>query len=185
MPISNWVAKLSLVIGLTTSITVLNMNLVSAVTLVTNNVLKPPAGQETPVAGVCPPWCGNGTVVTLFSDFPPPRTVINNTPFNISGVIDIIPDDEDAIWGGAFSDYFKKLEISPDGKKLTQSQGVIPPGGLVYPFRITDPPGKKVRFEAELIFTSVPENSATLSLLGLGALGFVSMIKRKQKMKIH
>jgi hypothetical protein len=185
MLISNWITKLSLVLGFTTSIAFLNPNLASAVTLVTNNVVKPPLGQETPVAGVCPPWCGNNTVVTLFSDFPPPRTVINNTPFNISGVIDIIPDDEDAIWGGAVSDYFKKLEISPNRKKLTQSEGIIPPGGLVYPFRITDPPGTKVRFEAELIFSSIPETSTTLSLLGFSALGFVSIIKRQQKAKIH
>ena len=174
--------KLSIATASAALMALLSPAVAQSVVLVTNNVITPPPGKETPEVGICPPWCGNGILFTLFTDSPP-RTAINNTPFNVIGVIDIIPDDEDAIWGGAISDIFSSLVISPDGKTLVQSGGIIPPGGIVYPFRITDPPGSRIRFDAELIYdnASVPETTPIWSLLALGAVGVGSIFRGKRR----
>lgn len=182
MAFATLINKLSIATASAALMALLNPAVAQSVVLVTNNVITPPPGRETPEVGICPPWCGNGVVLTLFTDSPA-LTAINNTPFNVIGVIDIIPDDEDAIWGGAISNIFSSLVISPDGKRLVQSGGIIPPGGTVYPFRITDPPGSRIRFEAELIFdtANVPETTPVWSLLALGVVGLGSIWSRKGK----
>jgi hypothetical protein len=182
MAFANLINKLSIATASAALIALLNPAVAQSVVLVTNNVITPPPGKETPDVGICPPWCGNGVVLTLFTDSPP-LTAINNTPFNVIGVIDIIPEDQDAIWGGAISNIFSSLVISPDGKKLVQSGGIIPPGGIVYPFRITNPPGSRIRFDAELIFdhVTVPETTPIWSLLAVGAVGLGAIFKGKGK----
>ena len=182
MTFATLINKLSMATASAALIALLTPAVAQSVVLVTNNVITPPPGKETPEVGICPPWCGNGVVLTLFTDSPP-LTAINNTPFNVIGVIDIIPDDQDAIWGGAISNIFSSLVISPDGKKLVQSGGIIPPGGIVYPFRITDPAGSRIRFDAELIFdnVTVPETTPVWSLLALGAVGVGAIFRGKAR----
>jgi hypothetical protein len=175
----NWIKKLPLAVAGATFMSLVNLGASQAAILVTNNVMKPPAGKEIPDVGICPPWCGNGVTIDLFTDSSP-VTAINNTPFNVVGVIDIIPDDEDAIWDSAFSDIFSSLVISSDRKKLFQSGGVIRPGETVYPFRTTNPPGSRVRFTAQLIFASVPESNSVFGLLVFALLGGAAIVKWKR-----
>lgn len=127
--------------------------------LSTGDLVTPPANVT--ISGICShlKQCNPSKVITVKAPKgTSSRYVKNDNNFDITKTVYTILPGQDIVWDPAskFS-FFKNKEISPDGKKLTFSNGVFPAGKIGLFTRVNDTPVKfTVSLEGKPRSRSVP-----------------------------
>ncbi len=112
----------------------------------------------------------------------------NDSNFNVTSLFLTIDPNEDAIWENAASNIYNNIQISPDGKRITFTDGTIPVGENLFSDAQTTPTGTEVQFSiafdgTAISSTSIPEPASILGMLVFGTLGVGSSVKRYLKYK--
>jgi hypothetical protein len=110
----------------------------------------------------------------------------NDSNLNVTSLFLTIDPNEDAVWG--MSNIYKNIQISPDGKKITFNEGVIPVGKYLFADAPTTPADTAVKFSiaidgTSINGTSIPEPSSILGTLVFGTIGVSSSMRRYLKHK--
>jgi hypothetical protein len=90
---------------------------------------------------------------------------------------------EDAVWDNGVSNIYKNIQISPDVKRITFNEGVIPVGEYLFADAKTTPAGTAVKFSIAIDGTPVPEPDSILGTLVFGTIGASSYLRRYLKRK--
>ncbi len=112
-----------------------------------------------------------------------PFVSVNDSEFNVTSLFLTIDPTEDAVWGNGVSNIYKNIQISPDAKKITFNEGVIPVGEYLFADAVTTPANTTVKFSIAIDGTPVPEPSSILGTLVFGTIGVGSSLKRYLKRK--
>ena len=179
MKIARVIKNILLVLILAISVLVLTPSIVKAEVLVKNTVITPPPGEEEPDITACPPAC-EGDVLPLSTKIK--GTTINNTKENITAIMYILPDQQNAKWSrDSYSDIFKQLHYYNNDKQLLFTGGSIAPGEKAFAIRETSPSDKAVTFNFEILYSPVlPEPQSNWKYAGIvaGLLGMGLIVRR-------
>ncbi|MBD2535573.1 hypothetical protein H6G97_41800 [Nostoc flagelliforme FACHB-838] len=107
----------------------------------------------------------------------------NDSNFDVTSIFLTIDPSEDAVWGNGVSNIYNNIQISPDAKKITFNQGVIPVGEYLFADALTTPAGTAVKFSIAIDGTSIPEPDSVLGTLVFGSIGASSYFRRYLKRK--
>lgn len=107
----------------------------------------------------------------------------NDSNFDVTSVFLTIDPSEDAIWGNGFSNIYKNIQISPDAKRITFNEGVIPLGEYLFADAPTTPAGTAVKFSIAIDGTRVPEPDSILGTLVFSSVGATLYLRRYLKRK--
>ncbi|WP_414621449.1 hypothetical protein [Calothrix sp. CCY 0018] len=107
----------------------------------------------------------------------------NDSNFNVTSLFLTIDPNENAVWGNGVSNIYKNIQTSPDGKKITFNEGVIPVGEYLFADAQTIPINTAVKFSIAIDGTSIPEPSSILGTLVFATIGISSSVRRYLKHK--
>ena len=126
--------------------------------------------------GLCSP---SQTLLLSTSMFP--FLSINDSPFNVTTLKLTLDPTQDAIWSNGISNIYNNFQISPNGKTLTFSGGVIPVGEFLFADAPTIPLKTPVGISISFTGTPVPEPTSTLGTIFFGTIAAGSLLKRQLK----
>lgn len=107
----------------------------------------------------------------------------NDSNFDVTSLFLTIDPSENAVWGNGVSNIYKNIQISPDAKRITFSEGLLPVGEYVFADAKTIPADTAVKFSIAIDGIPVPQPNSFLGTLAFGIISASSYLRHYLKRK--